>query len=222
MIGHGSEGPVGAESLGQAGFTSLPAGTGSSSGALRSLPPSPSPSPDSCSRSANRAPLASAQPLLLHRRHRLGALPLALVPPMSDSDSRTEKRKVNSQRFAIFGAQAGDGWKRGASPAEPVHLSLVSHVRAEALVCHAWRAAAGDECRKVRPRFLPGRAFLGKGRGHRSCGYLAEVWLGSGCRTKVRHLSRAGRARRLGLEPRTRRQRVQPGSVAASQAAREK
>lgn len=37
--------------------------------------------------------------------------------------------------------------ERRQAPQPPLrlHLSLVSHVRVEALVCPAWRAAAGDE-----------------------------------------------------------------------------
>ncbi|MEJ1278725.1 hypothetical protein NN561_009648 [Cricetulus griseus] len=145
VIGHGNGGPVGAESLGQAGFTSLPAGTGSPAGwssavlaavavaVAEFLQPL-------CELCLTCICTTSATP----RRQRLGALPLALVPPMSDSDSRTEKRKVNTPRFAIPGAQAGDRWKTGAAAAECLHLSLASHVRVEALVGPAWRAAAAS------------------------------------------------------------------------------
>lgn len=93
----------------------------------------------------------------------------ALVPPMSDSDSRTEKRKVNTPRFAIPG-----GARRG--PMEDRRrrrraASSVSGVARAGGGAGLSRLARGCRRRmpRVAPRSLPGRALLGKGRRHRSC-----------------------------------------------------
>lgn len=172
MIGRGSGGSVGAEPLGQAAFTSLPAGTGSPAGWS---------SPVLAAvvrrrRRRHRIPAATLRAvfhldshhLRCSRRHRLGALPLALVHPMSDSDSRTEKRKVNTPRLS--GRRLGMERRQGPQPPLRLHLSPVSHVRVEALVYPAWRAAAGGErLESGRGRCVP-RHFWGRVVGTEAAG----------------------------------------------------
>lgn len=84
-----------------------------------------------------------------------------------------------------------------------LHLSLVSHVRVEALVCPAWlqEANAGSrvEVAACQGTFGEGLWALKLRALSRRLGWDAMPHEGP-----LRHLSRARRARGLGLEPRSR------------------
>lgn len=206
MIGRGSGGPVGAESLGQAGFTSLPAGTGSPAGSSSAVLVA-----DAAAVAVTRflqslcelystwicttSSATAATPF--------GALPLALVPPMSDSDSRTEKRKVNTTRFR--GSKPGMVGRLAPKLPLRLHLSLVVARAGGGAGLSGLARGCRRQTLRDGPRSLPNRVLLGKGRRHKSCGHLAEVPLGLGCshRGPLRRLSRVGRARGLGLEPKS-------------------
>lgn len=66
------------------------------------------------------------------RCHRLGAVPLALVPPMSDPNSRTEKRKVNTFESRGAGRVRMEDWRWSQHGA--TSSPLPAHVRLEARV----------------------------------------------------------------------------------------
>ena len=79
------------------------------------------------------------------RCHRLGAVPVALVPPMSDPNSRTEKRKVNTFESRGAGRVRMEDWRGtqlGATSSPlPAHVRLEARVLVPRVV--RWEAVTG-------------------------------------------------------------------------------
>ena len=79
------------------------------------------------------------------RCRRLGAVPVALVPPMSDPNSRTEKRKVNTFESRGAGRVRMEDWRGtqlGATSSPlPAHVRLEARVLVPRVV--RWEAVTG-------------------------------------------------------------------------------
>lgn len=137
------------------------------------------------------------------RRHRLGALPLALVHPMSDSDSRTEKRKVNTPRLP--GRRLGMDRRQAPQPPLRLHLSLCR-------TC-GWRCWFVPRGARLQEANAGSRVEVSACQGTSGEGSWAQKlralsrrpgWAGMPHEGPLRHLSRARRAHDLGLERRSR------------------